>query len=178
MRLEETGPDFIDLGYEIPQPGVSLVQFEEGVTKQTNEKSGKTTLRLPMQITGVIEGPEENEGRKMSHFVPIETDYGAKQLSAILRITGLLPGFLKAFGKDADPLEEKFLNMLKLKLPGKLIKVHHNLRVDPKGKEQVNITRLEKPGNGNGEEMEKDSPAPSARKKEAASLSVASEDWD
>ena len=143
MKLEDTGVTYIDLGYEIPQPGVSLVQFEEGVTKQTNEKSGKTTLRLPLVIIDTIEGPEENSGRKLSHFCPIETDYGAKQLAAILSITGLLPTFTKAFGKDADPADEKFLNMLKLKLPGKMIKCQHEVRKDNSGKDRVNIVRFE-----------------------------------
>ena len=143
MKIEKTNIDHIDLAYEIPTPGISLCQFEEGITKQTNEKSGKTTLRLPMVIIKVIDGDDGNEGRKMSHFVPIETDFGEKQINGILNLTGLADTFATKYKGDLSPLEDGFINHLKLKLPGKQVKVHHDLRKDQKGKDQVNISRFE-----------------------------------
>jgi hypothetical protein len=80
----------MDLDFEIPQPGTSIVEFMEGIQKRTNEKSGKTTLQLPMTIDTVMDGPEANHGCSMSHFVPIETAFGEKQLANILTMTDLV----------------------------------------------------------------------------------------
>src|SRR5512136_3363555 len=118
MKLENTKQDSMDLAYEVPQAGVSILQFEEGIQKRTNEKSGKTTLQLPFVIDRVVEGPEENQGKKLSHFVPIETDFGERQLAGILTLTGLIDSFAQKFGEDVDVTSDQFINALKLKLPG------------------------------------------------------------
>ena len=34
LRLENTGQDTLELGFEIVQPGVSILQFEEGIQKR------------------------------------------------------------------------------------------------------------------------------------------------
>ena len=144
MKLKDTGQDHMDLSFDIPQPGISILQFEEGIQKRTNENSGKTTLQLPASINNVVEGPPDNEGKKISLFIPIETDFGEKQLAAILTMTGLMGPFSKKFGDDVDVTDDGFVNALKLKLPGKLIKVTHEIRKDQSGKDRVNVTRFEK----------------------------------
>jgi hypothetical protein len=98
MKLEDTKQDFMDLNFEVPQPGISVLQFQEGIQKRTNENSGKTTLQLPLVIDRVVEGPDDNQGKKLSHFVPIETEWGERQLAGILTLTGLMGGFSKKFG--------------------------------------------------------------------------------
>ena len=144
MELKDTGKDYLDLDFEVPEAGVSILQFEEGIQKRINEKSGKTTLQLPLVIDGVVEGPAENKGKKMSHFVPIETEFGERQLAGILSIAALVAPFAKKFGTDVDVTEDAFINALKLKLPGKLIKGTHEVRKDQSGKDRVNVTRFEK----------------------------------
>ena len=144
MKLDNIAVDSMDLSYEIPTPGVSVCVFEEGISKMTNEKSGKTTLRLPLSIAEVVDGSEDNEGRKFSHFLPIQTAYGEKQLQGILSMVGLLESFTKKFAGEIDPLEEVFMAALKTKLVGKTIRVVHELRKDQKNKDQVNIIRFEK----------------------------------
>ena len=144
MKLEKTDMDHLDLTFEVPQPGISILQFEEGVQKRINEKSGKTTLQLPSVIDRVVEGPEENQGKKLSHFVPIETDFGGKQLAGILTLTGLIDSFSQKFGDDVDVTSDPFINALKLKLPGKFIKAHHEVRKDQSGKDRANVTRFDK----------------------------------
>ena len=143
MELKETGKEYLDLDFEVPEAGVSILQFEEGIQKRTNEKTGKTTLQLPFVIDGVVEGPAENKGKKMSHFVPIETDFGEKQLAGILTITGLIGQLAQKFGATADVTDDAFINAVKLKLPGKMIKAQHEVRKDNAGKDRVNIVRFE-----------------------------------
>ena len=157
MELKETGKEYLDLDFEVPEAGVSILQFEEGIQKRTNEKTGKTTLQLPMVIDKVGEGPPGNEGKKLSHFVPIETEFGEKQLAGILTITGLMPGFAKKFGGDVDVTDDTFINALKLKLPGKFIKATHEVRKDQNGKDRANVTRFEKVTSGGST---KPTPAP------------------
>ena len=143
MKLENTKQDSLDLAFEVPQGGVSILQFEEGIQKRTNEKSGKTTLQLPFVIDRVVEGPEENHGKKLSHFVPIETEFGERQLSGILTLTDLIGNFAQKFGEreDVDATNDQFINALKLKLPGKFIKAHHEVRKDQAGKDRANPLR-------------------------------------
>ena len=144
MKLEDTGQTSMDLNFEIPESGVSILQFTDGIQKRTNEKSGKTTLQLPLVIDKVVEGPEDNNGKKLSHFVPIETEFGEKQLAGLLTMTGLIGQFAQKFGATADITDDAFINALKLKLPGKLIRCAHEVRKDNSGKDRVNIVRFEK----------------------------------
>jgi len=144
IKLEDTGKDVLDLDFETPEAGVSICQIEEGIQLYVNENSGKTSLRIPMVIDAVEEGPEGNVGLKFSHFIPIETEWGEKQVAGILSITGLMGICNEKFGRKADCMSEQFINFIKLKLPDKFIKVHHDVRVDNKGKERATIVRLEK----------------------------------
>ena len=146
MKLENTGCTSMDLDFEIPQPGTSIVEFLEGVQKRTNATSGKTTLQLPMTIDTVVDGPESNHGCSMSHFVPIETAFGEKQLANILTMTGLVDMFAKKFGNDVDITDDSFVNALKLKLPGKRMQITHDIRKDNSNKDRVSIVRMEAVG--------------------------------
>ncbi len=171
MDLKDTGQDTVDLEFEIPEAGVSVFQFEEGITKRTNENSGKTTLQLPMIIDQVLEGPESNEGKKLSHFVPIETEFGERQLAGILTLTGLISSFAGKFGAKVDITEdEKFINALKLKLVGKFVKGHHTVRKDQAGKDRANVTKFERFVKG------KSKPRPS--EKSSNDDSAGDDDWD
>jgi len=139
-----SGSDSMDLGFQLPQPGTSICVFDEGLQKRTNENSGKTTLQIPMVISQVIEGPQDNVGLKIVHFCPIETEFGEKQLANILHMTGLDKSFAEKFGDEIDPTDQKIVNALTLKLVGKQVKVKHEIRMDNKGREQVNITNISK----------------------------------
>jgi hypothetical protein len=149
MKIENQKVDSLDLTFEVAAAGVSIVKIEEGVQKMTNEKSGKTTLRLPLLIEEVIEGPPSNELVKLSHFLPIETDWGEKQLLGILSLTDLLEPMVKKFkGGEVDPVDDTFINLLKLKLPGKMLKATHEVRKDQKGRDQASIVRFERVNGG------------------------------
>ncbi len=143
MKLESTDKNYIDLNFEIPTKGVSICVFEEGIQKRTNEKSGKTTLQVPLLIEDVVEGDPENVGKKITLFVPIESDFGGRQLLAILNMTGLIDTFVEKLGREVDPMDDRFINPLKLRLVGKKIKVSHDVQKDSNGKDRTVITRLE-----------------------------------
>lgn len=144
INLQDTGQDTVELDFEVPEKGVSTCQIEEGIQTHTNENSGKTTLRIPLSIDKVEEGPDSNVGLKLSHFVPIETAWGEKQLAGILTVTGLMNACIEKFGSQVDATSEAFINWLKLKLPGKFVRVHHEVRTDNNGKQRAKVTRLEK----------------------------------
>ncbi len=165
MRLDSTQKvDHFDLSFEVVQPGISVAQFLEGIEKKTHEKSGKTTLKMPLVVHQVVDGPAENEGKKFIHFCPIETDFGERQLASLLSMAGLLDYLAKKFAGDFSPLDDKFVNTLALKLPGKFIQVRHDLKKDQKGKDQTNIIRFEMPNGG----AEKSTKPPQKGKQPAA----------
>ena len=144
IQLQDTGQEALDLDFENPEKGVSICKIEEGIQLFTNPNSGKTSLRIPMIIDTVEEGPEGNVGLKLSHFCPIESAWGEKQLAGILTIVGLVTAFGKKFGSQVDPTSDQFVNALKLKLPDTFIRVHHDLRTDNNGKQRVTVMRFEK----------------------------------
>ena len=150
MKLENTGQDAVDLDFEVTAAGKSVLVVEEGIRKNYNENSGKTTLKIPFTIDSVIDGPDGNQGLKLVHFVPIETKFGEKQLAGILTITDLVDDFAQKLGNEVDVTEDKFLDRLKLKLVGEFITATHTLRADQNGKERANITRFEKIGKSKG----------------------------
>ena len=132
MKLETVSVESMDLSYEVPTPGISISEFPEGIQKIFNDKSGKTTLRLPLSIAEVVEGNEDNEGRKFSHFLPIQTAYGEKQLQGILSMVGLLESFTKKFPGEIDPLEDRF-RIPSLRLDPRCVEFADPLTVDPRG---------------------------------------------
>ena len=148
MKFETDRRDFLDLNFELPTRGVSILMFEEGIQKRTNEKSGKTTLQLPFVISEVIEGEEDNQGKKLSHFVPIETKWGEKQIASLLAMTGLLGKFAEKFNGEVDVHDDNFIDSLKLKFVGKKIKAHHDVQKDQAGKDRTVIIRFEKVQDG------------------------------
>ena len=147
MNLDHTGSDVIDLDFEVPEPGTSILEIQEGIRKNFNENSGKTTFLIPFLIDRVVEGPDSNEGLKLSHFVPIETPFGERQLTAILDFTDLIEPFAKKFGGDVDSTDDRFLDALKLKLVGKKLMAVHTLRADKNGRERPNIAKFERATN-------------------------------
>ena len=160
MKLENTGVMAMDLEFESPQPGISICMVMDGIEKRTNEKSGKTTLRIPMMIDQVVEGPDTNKDLTLSHFVPIETVYGEKQIANLLTMLDLVESFAKRFTGEVDVTDDTFVNALKLKLSGKFIQVTHDVRKDQNGKERTNIVRLEAVGAGKKKAAKSKSAAP------------------
>jgi hypothetical protein len=152
MKLVPFEGEYLDLDFQIPQPGVSICRFEEGIQKRTNENSGKSTLQIPMVIVHVVDGPEDNVYKKIFFFCPIETAFGERQMLALLTYSGLLDFFLQKYNANADLdiTSDKFLDYVKLKLPDRFIKITHEIRVDPQGKNRVNITRVESAGKKKG----------------------------
>ena len=51
---------------------------------------------------------------------------------------------VEKFGTQVDSTSEQFINFLKLKLPGKFIRVHHDVGTDNKGKERATVLKFER----------------------------------
>ena len=126
-----------------------------------------------MVIDTSEEGPESNVGLKLSHFCPIETAWGEKQMAGILTIVGLMGACIEKFGTQVDSNSEQFINFLKLKLPGKFVRVHHDVRTDNKGKERATIVRFEKLKKN----IDTVKPVESTKVENKGSAESASEDW-
>ena len=143
MKLENTGQTYMDLDFDVPQKGKSVLEFDQGMTKMTNSTSGKTSLRIPFRIIDVLEGPETNLDARLSHFCPIATAFGEKQIANILTMTGQIEAFAKRFNGDVDIASDEFVDFLKAKLLGQVIVGHHEIKKDQSGKDRANITRFE-----------------------------------
>lgn len=134
----------MDFGYQLPEPGSYIIEFDEGIDTYTNENSGKTSLVLPIKLAQVIPGEagaEESCGKTLRHFCPIETQFGEKQICMIISNVGLGPKFAEKFDDSVSFLDTQFLTALKLALPGKLMcaEIENKTTVSKKdGKEYTN----------------------------------------
>jgi hypothetical protein len=151
MRLRDDFKDEMEVGFDCPEPGVSIFQIQEGVTEIKKEDSEGISLRIPMLLDTVLEGPDTNHGLTASAFLALVSKEGNKvefaetQLNFILFATGLTKEFMNKFPEDIEPFDDKFLTGLKLKLPGKLIKVAHDTR-EFGGRTQFNVKKWMKVG--------------------------------
>lgn len=170
MKLEKSELNELNLDFETPEPGVSILQVGEGIRIFYNENSGKTSLIIPLVIVKVIEGPENNYGLKLTYFVPIETDWGEKQIVHILTITDLIDEFSAKFNGEVDINDDRFINTLKLKLVGKLIQAEHVKRFDKNKRERASIAKIIKFNSS------KDNPSP-IENSDSRPADAKNEDW-
>ena len=151
MKQAGTENERMEFDFKVPDTGDYRFQIDEGIKLETNVTSGKTSLWIPSKVVECRGGEsEENLDLQVTHFVPINSDFGAKQIAHILSITGLFEAFDKKFpGEDVDISSEEFVNALKLKLPGKLFDGGINT-VEKDGKRRANFKYIEKVGAGKG----------------------------
>ena len=143
--------DRMDFEFKVPDTGDYRFQIDEGIKLETNANSGKTSLWIPSKVVECRGGEsEENLDLQVTHFVPVNSDFGMKQIAHILSITGLFEAFDKKFpGEGIDISSDDFINALKLKLPGKLFDGVINT-VEKDGKRRANFKYIEKVGAGKG----------------------------
>ena len=180
MKKPETQNDRMDLDFKVPDTGDYRFQIDEGIKLETNANTGKTSLWIPSKIVECRgEESEENIELQVTHFVPVESDFGAKQIAHILSITGLFEAFDKKFPGDAiDISSEDFINALKLKLPGQLFDGGINT-VEKDGKRRANFKYIEKVGAGKGKAAgkAKATAAKSEPKTETKAAAADGDDW-
>jgi len=143
--------DRMDFEFKVPDTGDYQFQIDEGIKLETNASTGKTSLWIPSKVVKCRgDESEENLDLQVTHFVPVNSDFGAKQIAHILSITGLFEAFDKKFpGEGIDISGDDFINALKLKLPGKLFDGGINT-VEKDGKRRANFKYIEKVGAGKG----------------------------
>ena len=184
MKQNEKQDERMDLDFKVPDSGDYRFQIDEGIKKETNKNSGKTSLWIPAKVVECRGGEsEENIDLQVTHFVPIESDFGAKQIAHILSITGLFEAFDKKFpGEDVDVSSEEFINALKLKLPGMLFDGGINT-VEKDGVRRANFKYIEKVDAGKGKTGAKGAAKGAAKGKASASAPSAAaagtgdDDW-
>ena len=173
--------DRMDFDFKVPDTGDYRFQIDEGIKLETNANSGKTSLWIPSKIVECRGGEsDDNLELQVTHFVPIESDFGAKQIAHILSITGLFEAFDKKFpGEGVDISSEEFINALKLKLPGQLFDGGINT-VEKDGKRRANFKYIEKVGAGKGKAAGKAKTAAAAKaetKTETKAAAAGGDDW-
>ncbi len=163
MKLH-TGEEEFNLGFQNPTEGISLMQLQEGVQLYINDETHSESLIVPMQVVKVFEGEDENLERKASLFVNLITKegeanaFGEKTVCNILTLTNLAKKFEKKFPGDTAFNSDEFLTALKLKLPGAMIKVKHEL--DSKDRFQaVKLFKVTKKDSAVEEPADKEEPA-------------------
>jgi len=168
----------MDLEFKVPDTGNYRFQIDEGIKLETNETTGKTSLWIPSKIVECR--GEESEGNldlQVTHFVPVNSDFGVKQIAHILSITGLFEAFDKKFpGDSVDISSDEFINALKLKLPGKLFDGGINT-VEKDGKRRANFKYIEKVGAGKGKAAAGKGAGKATGKTESKTAAADGDDW-
>lgn len=131
------GSGSYDLGIQVPPKGDYIWQFQEGSGKDgkggvekwvDDSDPEKFAIKLGVKVVKVIEGSDEAIDGNGTFFCG-NNKGGEKQLLAILDLTGLIKEATAKWGSEAELSDlmgdEKFVNFLKLKLPGKIIGASH-----------------------------------------------------
>lgn len=148
MELENTGQEEMDLGFTPVADGTYVYQLMDGVELRLAGDSDAKTLMLPLKVDSIVEGDADAVGMPANMFVNIikkdgeENPFGGKTINNILTMTGLADSFIKNFGDEKISVDdETFINALILKLPGKFLRLTHNVVVekDDAGNERKNM---------------------------------------
>jgi len=157
MELENTGNDEMELGFMPVPDGTYIYQLVEGVDLIVKEDTDSKTLKIPLLVDSVVDGDADAVGMPSTKYINIikkdgeENPFGGKTINNILTMTGLADSFVKNFAGEIPADDEKFVNALKLKLPGKFLRLTHNLTKDDQGRSNINwtkIARVKKSGGG------------------------------
>jgi len=172
--MRTKGRENADWGFRVPTPGWHSVVVLEGVDVLTNEKSGKQSLMIPLNI----EEGSADDGIRVSIFCPYKdengdySEFGEQKAADFLQAIGLAEKFEEKFPGDISLFDTEPLNALKLKLPGRPAKVKLELSSDGKYTNVVGVKDIsaatEEPKaataqKGKGATTAKSAPAPAAK---------------
>jgi len=150
MELENTGMDEMELGFMPVPDGTYIYQLMEGVELIVKEDSESKTLKIPLLVDSVVDGDADAVGMPSNKYVNIvkkdgeENPFGGKTINNILTMVDLIDSFVKNFDGEIAADDEKFVNALKLKLPGKFLRLTHNVVKDDEGRSNINWTKIAK----------------------------------
>lgn len=118
----------LDLGFQPPEPGTYIWEVLK-LSPFTGPNSGKQMLKLDFQLDCNDDGsPAEVKGARGTHFVPIESEYGERQMNQILNIAGLIDDAISKFHGDIDYTDPRVTDWLSVNLEGKFLTAVHGLR--------------------------------------------------
>ncbi len=130
MKLN-TGKDTLDLGFPVPEAGVSNMQIMD-VDYSENEETGALNLKLKMVILENVEGPADNVNMQPMYNINLvdgegkPNAFGEKTICSLLTVCDLADAFEKKFPDDTAFTDEKFISALQMKLPKNVVQFKHD----------------------------------------------------
>jgi len=168
---QETPSDGMELGFQNPDTGEYIWKVEEGIGLWEPEEHLARAIMVPLSPDSVVNGngSEDSIGRRATYFIMIHNkegkpiEFGEKQLVNFLHCTGMLESFAKKFDK-VDPLDEKFLGALQMRLPGKFVRAKGERAKDKNDKDRFNFLGVH--------------PVAQDKKTTKAKKAASGDDWD
>ena len=102
-----------------------MAVVQEGLNLKVNETSGKESFFIPFQI----EDNDEDNGKKVGMFVNTRQEDGSpyksveKVFANVLANLGMEEAFNEKFPGDVSYLDNKVIEAMKIKLPGKVCQI-------------------------------------------------------
>lgn len=174
MRVQ--GRERATWGFSLPADGWHIVEMLEGIDyvkdKETGaiktDKKGEKAWLFPVKIND--ENDEANNAR-LNQFV-YENNFGEQKIADILAGIGEFKNFETAFPGDHSFFESAIIDKIKIKVPGKFLKMRTEATKDGKN---VNVVEMA----GLKVEVEDKKAGKKESKKEAVAetVSTAKSDW-
>lgn len=171
MDFDEKGNEEQSFGFEQHPLGWYAFQVLEGIDLKTREDNDGKSLMIPFQSIKALkkpkdlknskDGDEDAVSGKYTHFIVIIKKDGDKSKAAdqfilsLLTITDLIKKFRSKFPDGIEPDDKKFIEQLKISLPGKVIAGEIEHRKNQNGDPQAQFKLWKRYGKKKAAEPEK-----------------------
>jgi len=132
--MKVQGREHAEWGFKMPSDGWHRVEMLEGIDYfkkegeiQTDKKGEKAWL-FPAKIS---DDQDPDDGIRVNQFV-YESDFGEQKIADILAGIGEMANFEKAFPGERSFFESAIMDKIKIKVPGKFLKMRTELSKDGK----------------------------------------------
>lgn len=132
--MKTKGSEHSEWGFKKPNDGWHLVEMGEGIAalekegEPVKDDKGNVLYKLPAKIN---DAQAEDHGVDISQVVSA-TPFGEKKIADILAAVGEFENFEKAFPGDRSFFEQSIFDKVKVKLPGKFLKMRTETSKDGK----------------------------------------------
>jgi hypothetical protein len=143
--MKAQGRTHAEYGFKKPNDGWHIVEMGEGIDlmkdgegNMIKDAKGNNLWKFPAKIN---EDTAEDHGVDIGQVVP-QTDFGEQKIADILAGIGEFANFEKGFPGERSFFEQPIMDKIKIKVPGKFLKIRTETSKDGKYSNTVEMSDM------------------------------------